>query len=187
MCDLGADLPVGGPLHVPLNIGQTMPMSGTVTTSGNGALHSASPTGFWAAVPRGVRLDEQAFRSRHRIISAVLLVHPPVLAAIGVVRGEGGLLLWGQLAVVVAAFVVGQVGRNQVLRASAVSLGLMISADVLLHVGGGLTDLHIWFYAVLALVALYQAWTPFLLAVAFVAVHHAAMSLLMPASVNFQP
>jgi hypothetical protein len=155
-----------------------------MTTAGTAALQtSAAPTGFWAAVPRGVRLDERAFRTRHRIISAVLLLHPPVLAAIGVVRGEGGFLLWGQLAVIVAALVVGQVGRNQVLRASAVSLGLMISADVLLHVGGGLTDLHIWFYAVLALVALYQAWTPFLLAVAFVAVHHAAMSLLMPESV----
>ena len=59
----------------------------------------------------------------------------------------------------------------------------MIGADVLVHVGGGLTDLHIWFYALLALVALYQAWTPFLLAVAFVAVHHAAMSLWMPHSV----
>ena len=59
----------------------------------------------------------------------------------------------------------------------------MVGADVLVHVGGGLTDLHIWFYALLALVALYQQWAPFLLAVAFVAVHHAAMSLWMPMSV----
>jgi methyl-accepting chemotaxis protein len=155
-----------------------------VTTSGNGALHpSATPTGFWAAVPRGVRLDERAFRSRHRIISAVLLLHPPALAVIGLMRGVGGWLLWGQIAVIAGALAVGQLGRSQVLRASAVSLGLMIGADVLVHVGGGLTDLHIWFYALLALVALYQSWVPFLLAVAFVAVHHAAMSLLMPESV----
>jgi hypothetical protein len=141
------------------------------------------PSGFWASLPRGVRLDEASFRSRHRIISAVLLVHPPVLAAIGLVRGVGGWLLWGQLAALVAVLVLGQILRSQVARASAVSLGLMIGADVLVHVGGGLTDLHIWFYALLALVALYQQWTPFLLAVAFVAVHHAAMSLLMPESV----
>lgn len=32
-------------------------------------------------------------------------------------------------------------------------------------------DMHIWFYALLALVVLYQMWTPFLLAVGFVAVH----------------
>jgi methyl-accepting chemotaxis protein len=68
-----------------------------------------------------------------------------------------------------------------------VSLGLMVGADVLVHVSGGLTDMHIWFYAVLALVALYQMWTPFLLAVGFVAVHHAAMSLWMPMSVFSTP
>jgi uncharacterized protein YoxC len=144
---------------------------------------TTTSSGFWAAIPRGVRLDERSFATRHRIISAVLLLHPPVLAALGLAQGVGGWLLWGQLAVIVAALVVGQIARSQVVRASAVSLGLMIGADVLVHVGGGLTDLHIWFYALLALVALYQAWTPFLLAVAFVAVHHASMSLLMPESV----
>ena len=142
-----------------------------------------SPSGFWSGVPRGVRLDERAFLTRHRIISAVLALHPPVLAAIGLVRGVSGFLLWGQLAVIVVLLVAGQMMRSQVTRASAVSLGLMVGADVLVHVGGGLTDLHIWFYAILALVALYQAWTPFLLAVVFVAVHHAAMSLWMPESV----
>src|SRR4051794_4257148 len=141
------------------------------------------PSRFWAGVPRGVRLDERAFLTRHRIISAVLALHPPVLAVIGLVRGFSGWLLWGQLAAIVVLLVAGQVLRTQVARASAVSLGLMVGADVLVHVGGGLTDLHIWFYAILALVALYQAWTPFLLAVVFVAVHHAAMSLWMPESV----
>ena len=141
------------------------------------------PAGFWAGVPRGVRLDEDSFRTRHRIIAGILAVHPPALAAIGLVRGVGGLLLWGQLAAIVVLLVLGQTLRSQVARASAISLGLMVGADVLVHVSGGLTDMHIWFYALLALVALYQSWIPFLLAVGFVAVHHAAMSLWMPASV----
>jgi hypothetical protein len=141
------------------------------------------PTGFWAGIPRGARLDERSFVGRHRIISAVLALHAPVLAGIGLARDVGGWLLWGQLAAIVALLLLGQVLRTQVLRASAISLGLMIGADVLVHVTGGLTDMHIWFYAVLALVALYQAWTPFVLAVGFVAVHHAAMSLWMPESV----
>ncbi len=140
-------------------------------------------TGFWAGVPRGARLDERHFAGRHRIISAVLAVHPPALAAIGLARGVGGWLLWGQLAVMVVLLVLGATLRPQVARAAVVSLGLMIGADVLVHVSGGLTDMHIWFYALLALVALYQMWTPFLLAVGFVAVHHAAMSLWMPESV----
>ncbi|MET0765442.1 MAG: methyl-accepting chemotaxis protein [Blastococcus sp.] len=144
---------------------------------------TSRPAGFWAGIPRGARLDERSFVTRHRIISAVLALHPPALAAIGLARGVGGWLLWGQLAGIVVLLVLGHVLRTQVLRASAISLGLMVGADVLVHVSGGLTDMHIWFYALLALVALYQSWTPFILAVGFVAVHHAAMSLWMPESV----
>jgi methyl-accepting chemotaxis protein len=139
--------------------------------------------GFGAGIPRGARLDERHFAGRHRIIAAVLAAHLPVLAAIGLARGVTGWLLWGQLAAIAALLVLGFVLHAQVARAAAVSLGLMIGADVLVHVSGGLTDMHIWFYALLALVALYQMWTPFLLAVGFVAVHHAAMSLWMPESV----
>jgi methyl-accepting chemotaxis protein len=158
-----------------------------VTTLNEPGPTTSRPTGFWAGIPRGARLAEASFLSRHRIISAVLAVHLPVLAALGVVRGVGGLLLWGQLAAIVVLVVLGQVLGSQVARASAVSLGLMVGADVLVHVSGGLTDMHIWFYAVLALVALYQMWTPFILAVGFVAVHHAAMSLWMPMSVFSTP
>lgn len=144
---------------------------------------TASGASLWTTIPRGVRLDEAAFASRHRVISAVLALHVPVLAVIGLTRGVGGLALYGQLLGMVGLLLLGQAARSQVGRASAVSLGLMVGADVLLHVGGGLTDLHIWFYVVLALVALYQAWVPFLLAIAFVAVHHAALSIWTPESV----
>ncbi|MCF6742747.1 hypothetical protein E9529_00370 [Blastococcus sp. KM273128] len=83
--------------------------------------------------------------------------------------------------------VLGQALRSQVGRAGAVGVGLMLSAGTLVHVTGGLTDAHIWFYALLALVALYQSWAPFLLAVAFVAVHHGTMSLVMPEMVYSTP
>lgn len=143
--------------------------------------------GLWSVLPRGAVLDEAAFGTRHRLLWMFLLVHLPVLAGIGLVRGVGGVMLWGQLVVLALIAVLAQVFTSQVARASVVSLGLMICADVLVHVGGGLTDLHIWFYVILTVVSLYQMWTPFLLAVAFVAVHHAAMSLWMPMSVFSTP
>ena len=128
-----------------------------------------------------MRLDERASSARHRIISAVLAVHPPVLRGDRLLaHSVGGWLLWGQLAAIVAMVVLGQVLRSQVARASAVSLGLMRRRRLLVHVSGGLTDMHIWFYALLALVALYQAWVPFLLAVGFRRRAPRAMSLVMP-------
>ena len=93
-----------------------------------------SPTGFWAGVPRGVRPGRGELPLRHRIISAVLALHPPVLAAIGAGPRRRRVLLWGQLAAIVVLLVAGQVLRSQVARASAVSLGLMVGADVLVHV-----------------------------------------------------
>ena len=139
---------------------------------------------FRAAVPQGAQLDARSFRSRHRVTTGMLIAHVPVLAVVGLVRGVGGWLLWGQLAVIAVLVVLGLTLRNQVARAAAVGLGLMVGADVLLHVGGGLTDLHIWFYVLLPLVALYQMWTPFLLAVAFVAVHHTVTGIWLPTSVS---
>ena len=158
-----------------------------MTTTQTGPTTSR-PTGFWANVPRGVRLDEASFRSRHRIIAGVLAVHPPVLLAIGYWQHHThGPWLWVELAAIVAMVVLGHTLRSQVARASAVGVGLMLSAGTLVHVSGGLTDMHIWFYALLALVALYQTWVPFLLAVAFVAVHHGTMSLVMPEMVYSTP
>jgi methyl-accepting chemotaxis protein len=143
--------------------------------------------GLWQAIPTGVRLDEASFGTRHRIITGILAAHPPVLLAIGWWQHHHGLVLWLELAGIMLALVLGIVAHSQVTRASAVGVGLMLSAATLVHVGGGLTDLHIWFYALLALVALYQSWAPFLLAVVFVAVHHGGMSLFMPEMVYSTP
>jgi hypothetical protein len=150
---------------------------------------AAVPNGpSWLShIPRGVRLDDEAFGTRHRVLSLVLVLHVPALALLGLARGASGFMLWGQLAVVLVIAAAGQVLTSQLARSSAVALGLMICADVLVHVGGGLTDLHIWFYVMLSIVALYQAWAPFLLAIVFVAVHHLGMSLLMPDSVFSDP
>ncbi|WP_104522451.1 methyl-accepting chemotaxis protein [Blastococcus atacamensis] len=139
--------------------------------------------GSWTSIPRGARLDESGFRRRHRIICAVLALHPPVLVGIALARDVAGWALWGQLAALVALLGAALVLRGMLARAGAASLGLMFGADLLVHVGGGLTDLHIWFYALLVLVALYQLWTPFLLAVVFVAVHHVLTSLIAPEAV----
>ena len=100
-------------------------------------VHAAHPddevrSGFRAAIPRGAQLDARSFRARHRVTTGMLIAHVPVLAVVGLVRGVGGWLLWGQLAVIAVLVVLGLTLRNQVARAAAVGLGLMVGADVLL-------------------------------------------------------
>ena len=138
-------------------------------------------------IPRGVVLDEATFSARHGVLVLALWAQIPALAGLGLLLGRSGPGLWGQVAALVVVALAATRLSTQTSRSSAVSLGLMLCADVLVHVGGGLTDLHIWFYVMLALVALYQSWTPFLLAIAFVAVHHVSLSWLDPESVFSDP
>src|SRR4051794_39062515 len=139
-------------------------------------------------IPRGTLLDEAAFAPRHRVLWLILLANLPVLVGIANVRPvmHPG-VLYAELATIAACLVLGRALRGHSARATTVALGLMVGAGSLVHVGGGLTDLHIWFYAIAAMVALYQMWTPFLAAVGFVAVHHLGMGLYMPRMVFSSP
>jgi hypothetical protein len=149
-------------------------------------------------LPRGARLSEPAFRSRHDALSIVLLLHLPLLGSLalwwhpeGGLSGPGGCSCgWVPIvgmAAIVGLLLIGRLARSQAVRAAAVSTGLILSSCLLVHISGGMTDLHLHFFVTVALVALYQSWIPFLLAIAIVAVHHVAMGLGAPEMVFSDP
>jgi Methyl-accepting chemotaxis protein (MCP) signalling domain len=138
-------------------------------------------------VPRGVRLDEAAFAGRHRVLTVIALLHVPALLVVGSALGAGGRTLWSGLALLVVSAGLGQLRLSQRSRASLVSFALMLSSTLLVEVTGGQTDVHIHFYVMLALVALYQDWTPFLLAIVLVAGHHFILGTLSSMSVFSDP
>ncbi len=147
---------------------------------------TSTPARF-AWVPRGVPLDEASFASRHRLLVSVLALHVVVLTSWTAMAGRGGFMIVGGLLAMGLAVAVAMVLPSQPVRAGAVALGLMEGAGIAVMLSGGLTDVHIWFYVLLAMVALYQSWTPFLLAVAYVGVHHVGMSLTMPEMIFSSP
>jgi methyl-accepting chemotaxis protein len=57
----------------------------------------------------------------------------------------------------------------------------------LTRAGGGLTDLHLHYFVVLALISLYQDWLPFAVSVLLVAVHHFVIGSIMPGVVFSDP
>ncbi|MEQ6900286.1 methyl-accepting chemotaxis protein [Nocardioides sp. YIM 152588] len=144
----------------------------------------------WSWVPRGVTLSEESFLARHRMISLVAWLHIPLVAFLAFVwnplslvtdehlhHAGGGWTIGAGLALMAALLRVGQRASSQSLRAAAVSSALVLSSVLLVHVSGGMTDMHLHFFVTVALVALYQMWTPFVLAIAIVAVHHVGMGL----------
>ncbi len=193
----------------PATLRVTPPATQSVSPSAGSTGPSGSPAGrargSW--IPRGAQLNEPDFRSRHTVLSLVLLVHLPVIGLlpvlwpsatddgsmsemVGMSSGSGshdGLVAAVAVAVLGVLLLIGRYAPGQTVRAVAVSSGLMLSSVALVHLSGGMTDLHLHFFVMVALVAMYEMWAPFLIAIGIVAVHHLTMGLLSPATVFSDP
>jgi diguanylate cyclase (GGDEF)-like protein/PAS domain S-box-containing protein len=138
-----------------------------------------------------IRLSDDAFRSRHRVLRVILWLQVPLLELVARLHaGEsdatsmGGMvgmehvgaapvsLVWGMVAGVFGCAVLSMLVRTRRASAVIVSLGLLLSAAALVPIGGGATDLHFAFFIVLGLISLYQDWVPLVISVLLVAIDH---------------
>jgi serine phosphatase RsbU (regulator of sigma subunit)/anti-sigma regulatory factor (Ser/Thr protein kinase) len=139
-------------------------------------------------LPRGRGLPAEDWNRRHRGILAVVWLHVAAIPAFGLAQGYGALHVAAETAPILAAALLGgweRLSRNA--RSSAVSIGLLTASAVLVHFSGGYIEFHFHFFAMIALLALYQHWLPFLLAIAYVAVHHGVGGVLDPDAVYNHP
>jgi methyl-accepting chemotaxis protein len=132
-----------------------------------------------------VILSEAAFTARHRVLRVILWLHVPLVVVVGLSTGEvtsgrHAPVLWAVVVGTVLCALLAGVVRSRRGKAVTVALGLLLATDALIHAGGGLTDLHMHFFVVLALIGLYQDWVPFAVAVATVALHHFGVGVLAP-------
>ncbi|HUR14907.1 MAG TPA: GGDEF domain-containing protein [Mycobacteriales bacterium] len=137
-----------------------------------------------AAFPRGGLLPAANWRRRHIALSLVLVWHFPVLLAFALWRGyavEHSLLdaalplLFGGLAFLP--------GLDRGWRSISVATGLITSSIVLVHLSGGVIEMHLHFFVMVALLSLYQDWKPFLLAIAVTVLEHGITGVVAPHSV----
>ena len=131
-------------------------------------------------LPRGSRMSDDSWRARHRILTGFLWAEVPVLLLVGLL-GPMGLAEAVLLPLGVAGLgVLARMVRSTRAKAEAISLGLISGSFAGVELSGGQVHAHLYILAVLALVALYQRWTPLLLTVAAVVVHHLTLGLLSP-------
>ncbi len=92
-------------------------------------------------------------------------------------------------AAIVGVFGVGACLRrlSPTTRSALATLGLVICSAILVHFFHGLIEMHFHFFVMVAVVALYQAWQPYLLAVGFVLVQHSVVGALAPHEVYSHP
>jgi PAS domain S-box-containing protein len=164
--------------------------------------HQHTPTApilsrLWSLIPSGGSLPESVWRARHRFLVGLTFFHVVVIALVALlVAKHWELSLWAPfdddngLHVISEAVVVGLFGlaacwrrAGRILQATFVGFGLMSSSAILVHLSGGYIELHFHFFVMLTFLALCQDWIPYLLAVAFVAVHHGVVGVLYPESV----
>jgi PAS domain S-box-containing protein len=124
------------------------------------------------SLPRGRTLPNDVWESRHRGILVLLWLHVVAIPIFAISQGysvghslfEGGFIA---LPALLASF-----GGNRKARAALVSLGLLTSSALLVHFSGGYIEAHFHFFVMIVVLTLYEDWIPFLLAVAYVVVHH---------------
>jgi diguanylate cyclase (GGDEF)-like protein len=134
-----------------------------------------------ALLPEGRSLPDQVWLRRHRVLVWIAAAQALVLGGLTVGVGHTpltGVFVTGGVAYPLAFLLLPGVGRN--LRAAATSLSLLCASVALVHVLGGLTEAHFHFFVVIGLVALYQSWLPFGLALLVVLVHHGVVGTVFP-------
>ena len=137
-----------------------------------------------ALLPQGRVLPDEVWRSRHRAILVLLWANAVFVPIFGIIRGyDPAHIALESLVVPTAGIFASSRLLDQRARTAAASLGLLSASAVLVHLSGGLIEMHFHFFVMVSVVALYQDWLPFLTAIAYVVIHHGLMGSLDPESV----
>ncbi|MDX6643645.1 MAG: hypothetical protein QOD76_1607 [Solirubrobacteraceae bacterium] len=141
------------------------------------------------ALPRGGTLPQNEWEQRHRALLAFLWLNTLAFAIAGLASGRYGALHSAlHVGSLVAFAVVASMRRfGNAIRAASISLGLLTAAALLVHVTNGLIEAHFYFFVVVVVLTLYEDWRPFLLAVAYVLLHHGVIGMLEPKQVFNRP
>jgi hypothetical protein len=133
-------------------------------------------------IPRGSGLSAADWRWRHQVVCVMLAAHVPVVLVLGILRNSA---THGLLEALPVAGLLGvallPLGRR--VRALAASLGLLTCSAVLVHLFQGASEAHFHYFVVVAVVALYQDWPVYALAIGFVGLQHTLMGLLAPEAI----
>ena len=151
--------------------------------SGRGAVGRAR-----RVLPRGRTLPPAELARRHRMLLVLLWLHVIVVPVWGLDRGFGlghSLVEGGAIAVCAVAATIAGARRSG--GPLLVALGLLTSSAVIVHLSGGVIEAHFHFFVVIVLLTLYEDWTIFLLAAAFVVLHHGVGGALDPHAVFNHP
>src|ERR1700730_3555810 len=140
-------------------------------------------------LPQGGSLPHEDWRRRHAGIMILLWLNVLVIPTYGIATGHLSVVhnVDSGAALAVLAALGAAPRHSRQLRTAFASLGLLSAAALLVHDSGGLIEAHFSFFVLIIVLTLYEDWMPFLLAVAFVLIHHGVLGTLEPRTVFDRP
>jgi diguanylate cyclase (GGDEF)-like protein/PAS domain S-box-containing protein len=128
-------------------------------------------------------LPDASWERRHRVITRVLVCHLPVLVAMGLVRGlPVAHLALDLLPPAALAYLGTRPSFSPRWRSISAALGLMAAAAGFVHLSNGRTEAHFLYFVLLGVLALYEDWVPYAVAVGFVLLEHGVVGAIAPTS-----
>src|SRR3954469_15730063 len=137
-----------------------------------------------ASLPTGKTLPAETWQRRHHAMVWLVWLHVVGLFVYALLRGYPA---WHMSIDTLPIATFGAAAcvktRSRRFRACMVALGLLSSSAVLVHLSGGSTEAHFHFFVMVTVLATYEEWLPYLLAIVFVLLHHGVMGVVAPTSV----
>ena len=134
--------------------------------------------------PRGSTLPESEWRIRPRAVTWLLQFHTVEFAVASVVKGLPLTDVLTNVGVpALGAFAASRGSLSRAARGGIASVSLMLSSAVVVHLMNGSIEGHFHFFVMIPVVALYEDWVPFGLAVGVVLIHHGVIGTLAPTAV----
>ncbi|MDT7537709.1 MAG: diguanylate cyclase, partial [Actinomycetota bacterium] len=134
--------------------------------------------------PRGSTLPESEWRVRHRAVIYLLLFHAAVFAVGSLIKGVPVENFVTNVSVpLLGAYAASRSSLSRGARSGIAAVALMLCSSVVVHLMSGSIEGHFHFFVMIPVVALYEDWIPFGLAVGVVLVHHGIIGTLAPEAV----
>src|SRR3954462_8109628 len=135
-------------------------------------------------LPRGQTLPPATWARRHRSMTLIAWAHVPALILFAVATGHAFFnACLDATPIAVFAALAGRRELTRRYRAAAVCLSLLTSSAMLVYFWDGRIEAHFHFFVMVALLATYEEWFPYVLAFLYVLLHHGVMGVLQSVSV----
>jgi diguanylate cyclase (GGDEF)-like protein len=141
-----------------------------------------------AMLPKGQTLPEADWRRRHHAMVVILFAEAVGLSVFGLVQGYSILHSLAHVAVLVPLGLLAlKLEYNRRIASALVSVGMVSAAAALVHVWNGAIEAHFLFFVTIVVLALYEDWLPFLVAAAYVVLHHGVAGAIDSSAVYNHP